>query len=92
MCWTGETIRKQNVVFEMSSDTECNLGLWIWVWLLGRYIKFRVDRSDGIWYCLSLYGACDWSSAVEFTNYGWPTGALTTKGSLIIFLILLTVG
>jgi len=34
----------------------------------------------------------DWSCAVEFTNYGGPTGALTTIGCLINFLILLKIG
>jgi len=34
----------------------------------------------------------DWSSAVEFTNDGDPTGALTTIGCLINFLILLNIG
>jgi len=50
--------------------------------------------SDDIWYCLCLYGVCgcDWSRATEFTNYGVPTGALTTIGHLIIFLILLKIG
>jgi len=34
----------------------------------------------------------DWSCAVEFTNYGAPTGALTNIGRFIIFPILLKIG
>jgi len=34
----------------------------------------------------------DLSYAIEFTNYGGPTGALATKGCLTIFLILLKIG
>jgi len=33
-----------------------------------------------------------WSCAVEFANYGGPTGTLTTTGSLIIFLAMLKIG
>jgi len=57
-------------------------------------VDFDCTVSDGIWYCLCLYGSVvlDWSYAVEFTNYGGLAGALTTIGCVIIFLILLKSG
>ena len=34
----------------------------------------------------------DWSCAAEFTNYGGPTGALTSIGCIFILLIFLKIG
>ena len=52
-------------------------------------------NADGFWYCLCLYGVC--CSVIDRVQLGLPimgcpTGALTTMGCLIIFLILLKVG
>jgi len=37
---------------------------------------------SGIVYVFMGSAVHDWSPAVEFTNYGCPTGALTNKGCL----------
>lgn len=47
---------------------------------------------SGIVYVCMRFVVRDWSVAVEFTNDGGPTGALTSIGRLVIFLILLQIG
>jgi len=44
---------------------------------------------SGIVYVFMGFVVHDWSCAIEFTNYGAPTVALTTIGRLISFPILL---
>ena len=47
---------------------------------------------SGIVYVFMGFVVHDWPCVVKFTIYGGPTGALTTIGSLMIFLILLEIG
>jgi len=58
-------------------------------------LRISIEQSvivSGIVYVFMRSAIHDWSCARQFTNYWGPTGALTTKGCLITFLILLKIG